>query len=115
MFSSIFEIMRLKWTIYFTADKPERVFNFRLEQNYPNPFNPSTIINYTIPNSDVPQNVTLKVYDMLGKVVATLVNKIQPAGNYTAEFSPEGLSSGVYFYTLRNGDKYESRKMMLLH
>ena len=101
--------------INFTADKPEPVFNFRLEQNYPNPFNPSTIIKYTIPNSDVPQNVTLKVYDMLGKVVATLVNKIQPAGNYRAEFSAEGLSSGVYFYTLRNGNKYESRKMMFLH
>jgi len=94
---------------------PEPVFNFRLEQNYPNPFNPSTIINYTVPSSDVPQNVTLKVYDLLGKVIATLVNEIQPAGNYTAEFSPEGFSSGVYIYILRNGDKYESRKMMLLH
>ncbi|VAX28632.1 hypothetical protein MNBD_IGNAVI01-1385 [hydrothermal vent metagenome] len=75
----------------------------------------STNINYTIPTSDVPQNVTLKIYDLLGKVVATLVDEIQPAGNYTAEFSSADLSSGVYFYTLRSGDKYESKKMMLLH
>jgi len=93
----------------------EPVFNFRLEQNFPNPFNPSTNIYYTIPFSDVPQNVTLKVYNLLGEVITTLVDELQTAGNYTVEFSSKGLSSGVYFYTMRYGDKYEKRKMMLLH
>ena len=94
---------------------PEPVFNFRLEQNFPNPFNPSTNIYYTIPYTDVPQNVTLKVYNLLGEVITTLVDELQTAGNYRVEFSSKGLSSGIYFYTLRYDDKYEKRKMMLLH
>jgi hypothetical protein len=86
---------------------------FSLEQNYPNPFNPSTIIKFTIPETDNPLLggargglVTLKIYDILGNEIAILVNEEKPSGNYEAEFnshSDEGqnLVSGVYFYQLR--------------
>lgn len=81
---------------------------FKLEQNYPNPFNPSTKIKFTIPNRteyySVPQIVTLKVYDVLGNEIATLVNEEKPAGEYEVEFSPESSivnpASGIYFYQL---------------
>jgi hypothetical protein len=72
--------------------------NFRLDQNYPNPFNPSTKISWQSP---IGSHQTLKVYDMLGREVATLVDEYKPAGNYEVEFSGSILSSGVYFYQLR--------------
>jgi len=67
---------------------------FNVEQNYPNPFNPSTTINYTIPKSGL---VSLKVYDLLGSEVASLVNEVKNAGFYTVDFNASALSSGVYF------------------
>ncbi|HSD64820.1 MAG TPA: T9SS type A sorting domain-containing protein [Ignavibacteriaceae bacterium] len=85
--------------------------NFNLEQNYPNPFNPTTQINYSIPSS---QKVVLKVYDELGREVATLVNIEQPAGNYSADFNAAGLASGVYFYRLQAGNFIEMKKMILM-
>lgn len=85
--------------------------NFSLEQNYPNPFNPTTQINYSIPSS---QRVMLKVYDELGREVATLVNKDQPAGNYTVDFNAAGLASGVYIYRLQAGDYGQMKKMILM-
>lgn len=86
---------------------------FLLQQNYPNPFNPGTVIRYAI--SDL-QFVTLKVYDLLGKEVATLVNEEKPAGSYNVEFNRQNLqlSSGVYFYRLCAGDFVETKKMILL-
>lgn len=84
---------------------------FLLSQNYPNPFNPSTTINYQIPNNGF---VTLKVYDMLGREVATLVNEVQPAGSYTARFSGANLSSGVYFYKLTAGNYIDVKRMLML-
>jgi hypothetical protein len=105
---------------------PER---FILEQNYPNPFNPSTIINYQLP---IDSWVTLKVYNLLGQEVATLVNEKREAGMYEVEFSAEGgsasggnaggLSSGVYFYRLvvssieplQAGSFTQTRKLLLL-
>ncbi|MBK7631221.1 MAG: T9SS type A sorting domain-containing protein [Ignavibacteriales bacterium] len=91
---------------------------FRLEQNYPNPFNPNTKIKYTIPNvsqSGVEgSRVQLKVYDVLGNEVATLVNETKPAGTYEVEFNASNLSSGVYFYKLQSGSFVETRKMILL-
>ncbi len=84
---------------------------FALEQNYPNPFNPSTAISYQLP---VAGNVSLKVFDMLGKEVATLVNARQDAGAYTVNFNANNLSSGVYFYRLQSGNFVQTRKMMLV-
>jgi photosystem II stability/assembly factor-like uncharacterized protein len=84
---------------------------FSLEQNYPNPFNPSSVISYQLP---VNSNVTLKVYDILGNEVATLVNEEKSAGQYEVEFSAEGLTSGIYFYQLRSGSFIETKKMILM-
>ena len=91
------------------------VRNFSLHQNYPNPFNPTTTIRFTI--SDL-RFTTLKIYDVLGREVATLINEEKPAGEYEIEFSTglihQTLSSGVYFYQLRAGDFVETKKMILL-
>jgi len=84
---------------------------FSLSQNYPNPFNPITTISYAIP---VFQNVELKVYDILGKEVATLVNKEQQSGIYEVQFNSKELASGIYFYQIRVGSFVESKKMILL-
>ena len=84
---------------------------FSLERNYPNPFNPSTKIKYSIAALGL---VTLKVYDILGKEVMTLVNKEQSTGSYEIEFNAEGLPSGVYFYQLKSGNFIQTRKMVLL-
>lgn len=84
---------------------------FNLSQNYPNPFNPATIINYSLPqNSDV----LLKVYDALGKEVATLVDGRQDAGKYEVTFNASRLSSGTYFYTITAGSFNQTRKMILM-
>jgi hypothetical protein len=92
--------------------------NFSLEQNYPNPFNPSTTIKYTIPNVTLSgvegSRVTLKIYDVLGNEVSTLVNEYQPAGNYQINFDAKNLSSGIYFYRLQAGSFSQSIKMILL-
>ncbi|MFA6978757.1 MAG: T9SS type A sorting domain-containing protein [Ignavibacteriaceae bacterium] len=84
---------------------------FSLSQNYPNPFNPSTTINYQLPISG---NVTLKVFDVLGKEVTSLVNEKKEAGNYTVEFSTTNLASGTYFYRLQAGDFVQIKKMVIL-
>ena len=85
---------------------------FNLFQNYPNPFNPSTTIFFSIPKAS---KVTLKVYDVLGKEVATLVNEILQVGNHKTEFSStSNLTSGVYFYSLTSGDFIETKKLVLL-
>ncbi len=84
---------------------------FVLEQNYPNPFNPTTTIAYQLPTAG---NVSLKVFDMLGKEVASLVNGRQEAGSYTVNFNANQLSSGVYFYRLQAGSFVQTRKMMLV-
>ncbi|MFA6978509.1 MAG: T9SS type A sorting domain-containing protein [Ignavibacteriaceae bacterium] len=85
--------------------------NFQLNQNYPNPFNPSTVISFQL---SVKSKVSLKVYDVLGNEVATLVNEEKPAGNYKIDFKGNNLASGIYFYTLRAGSFVQSRKMILL-
>ncbi|MBK7105999.1 MAG: T9SS type A sorting domain-containing protein [Ignavibacteriae bacterium] len=84
---------------------------FNLFQNYPNPFNPSTSIKYTIGSY---QLVTLKVYDILGRGIATLVNEYKLAGSYETEFDASKLVSGIYFYKLNTGSFTEIRKMILL-
>ena len=90
--------------------------SYHLSNNYPNPFNPSTRIKFKIPGQARNDNVlvTLKVYDMLGNEISTLVNEEKPAGEYEIEFDGKGLSSGMYFYTLRAGKYSETKKMILL-
>ena len=85
--------------------------SFQLFQNYPNPFNPSTIISYTIP---MQENVSLKVYDILGSEIATLVNKVQNEGTYEIKFESINLNSGIYFYQLKAGNFIETKKMIIL-
>ena len=89
--------------------------SFTLEQNYPNPFNPSTKIKYTIPlvGTSLMNFVQLKVFDVLGNEVATLVNELKPAGVYEVTFNASELSSGVYIYKLQTGDYISARKMLL--
>jgi len=84
---------------------------FALEQNFPNPFNPTTTIKYQIPELSF---IMLKVYDVLGNEVATLVNEEKPQGVYTIEFEGSKLTSGVYFYKLRAGTYIETKKMLLI-
>ncbi|MGD0591693.1 MAG: T9SS type A sorting domain-containing protein [Bacteroidota bacterium] len=85
--------------------------SFILAQNYPNPFNPSTTIKFQIPSKGF---VTLKIYDIIGREVATLVNGFQEAGNYTVQWSAANLSSGVYWYRLTAGTFVQTNKMLLL-
>ncbi len=85
--------------------------SFSLEQNYPNPFNPSTSIKYQVSSIS---NVSLKVYDILGNEIATLVNEIQPAGIYEVNFNASSLPSGVYFYKLQASSFSETKKMLLM-
>ena len=82
-----------------------------LFQNYPNPFNPSTNIQYAISSRQI---VSLKVYDVLGNEVATLVNEEKPAGIYEVIFNASNFSSGIYFYQLRSGSFIDVKKMILL-
>ncbi|MCW8812430.1 MAG: T9SS type A sorting domain-containing protein, partial [Chlorobium sp.] len=93
--------------------------DYLLEQNYPNPFNPSTKIKYTVPIviasvAKQSQLINLKVYDILGREVAVLVNEQKPAGTYEVEFDGKGLPSGIYFYQLRAGNFVETKKMVLM-
>ncbi|MFZ1279412.1 MAG: T9SS type A sorting domain-containing protein [Ignavibacteriaceae bacterium] len=88
---------------------------YKLEQNYPNPFNPSTIISYQLQKAG---NVTLKVFDVLGREVATLVDEYRNAGSYEVEFNASSINhhpaSGIYFYQLKAGEFVETKKMLLL-
>jgi len=84
---------------------------FALAQNYPNPFNPATTINYSLANRS---KVDLKVYNILGKQVVSLVNEMQDAGNYSVKFDASKLSSGVYFYELNAGSFSAKKKMILV-
>jgi hypothetical protein len=91
-----------------TADLPRQ---FKLKQNYPNPFNPATKIEFSIPAA---QKVVLKVYDVVGKEVATLVNDNVTAGTYVADFDASNLASGLYVYTIEAGSFRSAKKMLLV-
>ncbi len=84
---------------------------YKLSQNYPNPFNPSTNIRYTLPQQGL---VTLRVYDILGREVATLVNEVKPAGTYVVRFDAGQLASGVYLYRIESGNFISTKKLVLL-
>lgn len=87
------------------------ISDYKLSQNYPNPFNPSTVINFQVPKTGF---VSLKVYNVIGQEVATLINGVKNAGNYKLTFNANGLSSGIYFYSLNAGDVKLTRKMVLI-
>ncbi|MBC8041864.1 MAG: T9SS type A sorting domain-containing protein [Rhizobacter sp.] len=104
------------WQVDFTPLSIKQTDNatpqsFALGQNYPNPFNPSTTIKYQLASAGT---VSLKVFDVLGREVETLVQAKQPAGTYEAAFNAAKLSSGIYFYQLRAGSFNETKKMMLV-
>ncbi|MCX6168237.1 MAG: Ig-like domain-containing protein [Ignavibacteriales bacterium] len=93
--------------------------NFSLQQNYPNPFNPTTTITFAVPYLETSrgeslQHVSLKVYDMLGREVATLVNEIKQPGTYEVKFDGSGLASGVYFYRLHSDSFTDTKKFVLI-
>jgi N-acetylneuraminic acid mutarotase len=92
-------------------NKPEAPSVFKLDNNYPNPFNPSTIISYQL---SVSSDVFLKVYDITGKLITTLVNEHQTVGKYKVTFDAFALASGVYFYTLKAGEQSQTKRMMLI-
>ncbi|HEV8539396.1 MAG TPA: T9SS type A sorting domain-containing protein [Bacteroidota bacterium] len=95
-----------------SLDEPRSVPTvYRLEQNYPNPFNPSTQIEFSVPR---PEYVTLKIFDMLGREIRTLVSEHLQAGSHHAEWNPASTGSGVYFYRLQAGSFSETRKLLLL-
>ncbi len=94
-----------------TKDNNKVANDFSLNQNYPNPFNPTTVISYQIPNSEF---VTLKIYNILGSEIATLVNNKQSAGTYKVNFDASNLTSGIYFYQIQAGEFTQVRKMLLL-
>jgi len=93
------------------SNKPPMLDNYLLDQNYPNPYNPSTTISYSIPKLTF---VTLKVFDVLGNDIATLVNEYRPAGKYEVEFDASTMPSGVYFYQLKAGNYIDTKKMILM-
>jgi uncharacterized protein (DUF608 family) len=92
-------------------DALQRPFIFSLSQNYPNPFNPTTIINYTLPRDE---EVVLKVYNILGREVAKLVNEHEMAGIYSVKFDGSNCASGIYFYRIHAGNFISIRKMLLI-
>ncbi|MBN2570832.1 MAG: T9SS type A sorting domain-containing protein [Ignavibacteriales bacterium] len=91
--------------------KNEQVNEFQLFQNYPNPFNPTTMIKYSIAIEGL---VELKIYNILGEEITTLINENKNAGNYSIEFNGQDLSSGVYFYRIKSGKFTEIKKMILM-
>ena len=110
-----FWVANPEFTYTDVSDEKTKLIDFSLEQNYPNPFNPSTHIGYQLP---IASNVSLKVYDVLGNEVATLVNEYRPAGSYTVEFLTSTVKhhpvSGVYFYRLQAGNFVEAKKMIII-
>jgi hypothetical protein len=109
----------LLWMAQFVKDNPTGVETLaavlptqnQLEQNFPNPFNPATNIRYNISKTS---QVTLKVFDILGRQVQTLVNTMQAPGQYTVTFTAQNLASGIYFYRLEAGTFTETKKLILL-
>ena len=117
-----FEVFnQLKLFVYYNnvvtdvIDNNPDKYNFKLEQNYPNPFNPNTVISYQLPEIG---NVSLKVYDVLGNEISTLVNEEKPAGIYEVEFTTSTgdrtLVSGIYFYQLMVNELIQTKKMIFL-
>ncbi|MBI2417051.1 MAG: T9SS type A sorting domain-containing protein, partial [Ignavibacteriales bacterium] len=111
-YSNIGTVISIQYTALTGNDKPvERANTFSLEQNFPNPFNPETVIRYTLP---VSSNVRLRVFDVIGNEVATLVNSVQEAGTHSARFNGAGMASGIYLCRIEAGNFVTVKKMSLL-
>jgi len=104
-------LIAIRDTITLVESNSEEILSYRLEQNYPNPFNSNTHIKYSIPQ---PNRVNIKVYDLLGNEIATLLGRYQETGEYDIIFLPENLPSGIYFYTLTSGNFMDTKKLILL-
>jgi hypothetical protein len=110
---------RIDYTSTGISGLSSRPPSFVLEQNYPNPFNPSTRIKFEVSrqiegDQARSQLVTLKVYDVLGREVATLVNNVRPPGKYEVTWGASKMASGVYLYGLQSGSFVQTRKMVIL-
>ncbi len=96
----------------------DNYYRFNLSQNYPNPFNPSTVISYHVPSGKTglsqTKKVILKIYDVLGNEIETLVNEIKQEGNHQVTFDASNLPSGIYIYKLQSGEYSISKKMLLI-
>ncbi|RMD48243.1 MAG: T9SS C-terminal target domain-containing protein, partial [Ignavibacteria bacterium] len=108
-----FDSISIKITTSDVGDALIAPKEFKLFQNYPNPFNPETKIKFTIPGNSS-KSVSIKVYDVLGKLITTLVNEKMLPGEYEVNFNGNNLSSGVYFYVLKSGNVSLSQKMILM-
>jgi hypothetical protein len=114
-----FDIGAYEFNTLTTVEEDLSLQDFILFQNYPNPFNPATTIRYTIPFviasvAKQSQLVTLKVYDVLGNEIITLVNEEKPAGEHSIFFDASYLSSGIYFYQLKAGSLITTKSMVLI-
>ena len=108
----IFKVDKYGNTVSIRNNSESSIINkYSLSQNYPNPFNPSTIINYHVAVSSF---ISLKVFDILGKEVATLVNQKQNAGSYSVDFNGSNLPSGIYFYKLEANNFSITKRMLLI-
>jgi hypothetical protein len=104
-------------TVTGVADRPIAALPAAIElaQNYPNPFNPATVIRFNVAQvNNLRYNVSLKVYDLLGREVATLVDGPVPAGTHTVKFDGSALSSGLYYYRLQAGEIVKVKKMLFV-
>ena len=108
---SIYDTIRVHGLTVDVNDIPEIPVEYSLSQNYPNPFNPSTKITYSVASLS---SVVLKIYDILGREVVTLVNEEKPTGRYEVNFNASSLASGVYFYQIKAGSFIQTKKLMLL-
>lgn len=119
--SIIIELEGFESKVFYLGDKPVsveqeeieniRIDEFKLEQNYPNPFNPKTKISFQIPSSGF---VTLKIYNIVGQEVKTLINKEMQKGRYDIDFNASQLSSGIYFYRIQAGGFIDTKKLILM-
>ena len=109
--SQIKTLIEIRDTVTSVEYNDSRVLSYALEQNYPNPFNSSTNIKYSIPQSG---KVTIKVYDLMGREVTTLLDRYQESGSYDVIFQSDDLSSGIYFYKLEAGNFIATKKLIFL-
>ena len=108
---SIYDSIKVSGVVSNVHDKNITPMDFALYQNFPNPFNPSTTIKFDLPVSDI---VQIKVYDILGREITTLVNEFKNAGKYDLRFDASNLASGIYVYQIKAGKFIQSKKMMLV-